>query len=144
VDGSILKFTEHVGYIPTVGFICIVDSQRGDYSNLVITYQLARDIVLNAAEPDIDTDLLLVLVKRLLKTIEDFKSVRSLVEGNIKNNQKILEQLEKSYLMMEFNEKYFEKMLRDRTLSAEDLLAFYMGEEVKEVFKGIEREIFKE
>ena len=28
IDKSILSFTEHVGYIPTVGFICVIDSQR--------------------------------------------------------------------------------------------------------------------
>lgn len=36
VDNSILKFCENVGYIPEIGFIAIIDSQKGDYSNLVI------------------------------------------------------------------------------------------------------------
>lgn len=141
VDKSILDFAEHVGFVPQVGFISIVDTQRGDYSNLVIAYTLARDMVLHAGEPDIDPELLSVLVKRLLRTIEEFKTVRTLVEGNIRNNQKILEQLEKAHLLMAFNQQYFEKLLRDKTLTAEDLLAFYMGDEVKSQFKAIEGEV---
>ena len=41
VDKSILDFTENVGFIPSVGFISVIDVQRGDYSNLVIAYNLA-------------------------------------------------------------------------------------------------------
>ena len=100
VDKSILNFTEHVGFIPTVGFVSVIDVQRGDYSNLVIAYNLARDIAVNAAVPDLDVDLLLIIIKRLLKTIDEFKTVRKLVETNIDTNQKILQQLEKSYLLM--------------------------------------------
>ena len=33
VDSSIERFTENVRFIPNIGFICIVDSQKGDYSN---------------------------------------------------------------------------------------------------------------
>jgi hypothetical protein len=36
VDGSILKFVDSVGFIPGVGFVVIIDSQKGDYSNLEI------------------------------------------------------------------------------------------------------------
>nr|NQU90712.1 hypothetical protein [Bacteroidota bacterium] len=64
VDGSILKFTETVGYIPAVGFIAIIDSQKGDYQNLAIAYMLARDIAVNARKPDIDLDMLSLLVNR--------------------------------------------------------------------------------
>ncbi len=49
VENSILKNFENVGYIPGVGFIAIINSQKkGDYSNLAIAYMLARDIALNA------------------------------------------------------------------------------------------------
>ena len=54
VDNSILKFSENVGYISNIGFTVIVDSQKGDYSNLAIAYMLARDIVLNARQIDLD------------------------------------------------------------------------------------------
>ena len=34
VDNSILKAFDNVGYIPGIGFIAIINSQKGDYSNL--------------------------------------------------------------------------------------------------------------
>jgi hypothetical protein len=141
IDKSILTFTEHVGYIPGVGFICIIDSQRGDYSNLIIAYNLSRDIVVNAKIPAIDMDTLSIIVKRMLNTIEEFKSIKKLVETNIETNKKILKQLEKSYLLMEFNQEYLTKFLADGALSQRDMMDFYMAEDVKDRFKIIEKEI---
>jgi hypothetical protein len=143
VDKSILTFTEHVGFIPGVGFICIVDSQRGDYSNLVIAYNLSRDIAINNKNEEVDLNTLSIIVKRLLRTIDDFKSIKSLVEKNIDTNQKILAQLEKSYMLMEFNQEYLLKFLKDGALSNKDLMDFYMAENVKDRFKLIEKEIIK-
>ena len=79
----------------------------------------------------------------MIKTIDEFKTIRKLVETNITTNQKILQQLEKSYLLMEFNQKYMEKLLKEKTLTAEDMLAFYMAEDVKDKFAVIEKEITK-
>lgn len=141
IDKSILSFTEHVGYIPSVGFICVIDSQRGDYTNLVIAYNLSRDIAVNASIPDVDLNTLTVIIKRLLRTIDEFKNVKKLVETNIDTNKKILKQLEKSYMLMEFNQEYLTKFLSDGTLSQKDLLDFYMAEDVKDRFKLIEKEI---
>ena len=141
IDKSILSFTDHVGYIPTVGFICVIDSQRGDYTNLVIAYNLSRDIAVNASIPDVDLNTLTVIIKRLLRTIDEFKNVKKLVETNIDTNKKILKQLEKSYMLMEFNQEYLTKFLSDGTLSQKDLLDFYMAEDVKDRFKLIEKEI---
>ena len=58
VDNSILKNFENVGYIPGIGLVAIINSQKGDYSNLAIAYMLARDIALNAMETELDKDLL--------------------------------------------------------------------------------------
>lgn len=57
VENSILKNFKNVGYIPGVGFIAIINSQKGDYSNLAIAYMLARDIALNAKEVELDKDI---------------------------------------------------------------------------------------
>jgi len=141
VDKSVLNFTEHVGYIPGVGFICIVDSQRGDYSNLVIAYSLCRDVLVNAKNQEVDINTLTIIIKRLLNTINEFKTIKKLVETNISTNQKILAQLEKSYMLMEFNQEYLSKFLKDGELSKKDLLDFYMAEDVKDRFKLIEKEI---
>lgn len=141
VDSSILKYADNVGYISGIGFIVIIDSQKGDYSNLSIAYMLSRDIAINAKEIDLDKDLLAILVNRLIKDISDILTIKSLVISNIENNKSILKQLEKSLLLMEFNQEYMKKFLKDGTLTKKDLLDYYLGEIVKDKFKIIENEI---
>jgi hypothetical protein len=141
VDNSILKNFESVGYIPSVGFVAIINSQKGDYSNLAIAYMLARDIALNARAVELDKDLLVMIVNRIIKDINEILSIKSLVLSNIENNKAILKQLEKSILLLEFNQEYMKKFLKEGTLTKKDLLDFYMGEDVKDKFKGIEKEI---
>ena len=141
VDNSILKFCENVGYIPEIGFIAIIDSQKGDYNNLIIAYMLARDIAINARNVALDKDILGVLVSRIIKDINEIRAIKALVEKNIDTNQEILKQIEKSMLLMEFNQKYLNLFLETGTLTKKDLLDFYMGEDVKDQFKMIEKDI---
>lgn len=141
IDNAILKFTDNVGFIPEIGFIAIIDSQKGDYTNLFIAYMLARDIAINAKSLDLNKEVLSILITRIIKDISEIKAIKSLVEKNIDTNKEILKQLEKSMLLMEFNQQYLSKFLKDGTLTKKDLLDFYMGEEVKDQFKLIEKEI---
>lgn len=141
VDNSILKYAENVGYISGIGFVAIVDSQKGDYSNLTIAYMLARDIAINAKQVDLDKDLLAILINRIIKDINEVLSIKDLVYNNIENNKAILKQLEKSILLMEFNQEYMIKFLKDGTLTKKDLLDFYLGETIKDKFKLIEKDI---
>lgn len=78
---------------------------------------------------------------RIIKDINEVVKIRSLVHANIENNKAILGQLEKSILLMEFNQEYLLKFLKDGNLTKKDLLDFYMGEDVKEKYKMIEKEI---
>jgi hypothetical protein len=96
---------------------------------------------LNAKVIDLDKDLLAIIVNRTIKDISEILSIKSLVENNIENNKTILKQLDKSMLLMEFNQEYLRKFLKDGTLSKKDLLAYYSGEEVKDKFKLIEKEL---
>jgi hypothetical protein len=141
VDNSILSIYENVGFISGVGFIAIVDSQKGNYLNLAIAYLLARDIAINSQEIDLDKDQLIIIMNRIIKDIREVLTIRCLVESNIENNKQILKQLEKSLLLTEFNQKYLVKFLSDGTLTKKDLLDFYNGEEVKEKYKPIEKQI---
>lgn len=141
VENSILKNFENVGYIPGIGFVAIINSQKGDYSNLAIAYMLARDIALNATEVDLDKDVLAIIVNRIIKGIAEVLTIRSLVQSNIDNNKTILKQLEKSVLLMEFNQEYLKRFLIQGTLNKKDLLDFYLGEEIKDKYRLIEKEI---
>ncbi|RYE49970.1 MAG: hypothetical protein EOP48_20620, partial [Sphingobacteriales bacterium] len=141
VDNSVLKQFDNVGYIPGVGLVAIINSQKGDYSNLAIAYMLARDIVLNAKSIDFDKDILAMLVNRIIKDINEMLSIRTLVHSNIENNKAILKQLEKSMLLMDFNQQYLKKFLIDGTLTKQDLLSYYQGEDVKDKYRLIEKDI---
>lgn len=63
------------------------------------------------------------------------------MENNIENNKVILKQLDKSILLMEFNQEYLRKFLKDETVTKRDLLAYYSGEDVKNKFRLIKKEI---
>jgi hypothetical protein len=141
VDNSVLKIFENVGYIHGVGFIAIVNSQKGDYSNLAIAYMLARDIAINAKIIDVDKDVLAMMVNRIIKDINEIISIKTLVMQNIDNNKAILKQLEKSILLMEFNQEYLKRFLSQGTLTKKDLMDFYMGEDIKDKYKVIEKDI---
>jgi len=141
IDNSILKNFDNVGYIPGVGFIAIINSQKGDYSNLAIAYMLARDIALNSKEIELDKDVLAMIINRIIKDINEILSIKSLVINNIENNKAILKQLEKSILLMEFNQEYLKRFLNIGTLTKKDLLDFYTGDDVKDKFKLIEKDI---
>lgn len=141
VDNSVLREFENVGYIPGVGLVAIINSQKGDYSNLAIAYMLARDIALNAKEIELDKDILAMMVNRIIKDINEVLTIKSLVQNNINNNKTILKQLEKSILLMEFNQEYLKRFLNQGTLTKKDLLDFYSGEDVKDKFRLIEKDI---
>lgn len=141
IDNSILKAFENVGFIQSIGFIAIIDSQKGDYSNLAIAYMLARDIAINAKNIELDKNLLSMIVNRIIKDINEVTNIKRLVEGNIENNKSILKQLEKSILLMNFNQEYLNKFLNDGILDKKDLLDFYMGEDIKDKYKLVEKEI---
>ncbi|WP_245576077.1 hypothetical protein [Flavobacterium frigidarium] len=141
IENSILKNFENVGYIPEIGFIAIINSQKGDYSNLTIAYMLARDIALNAKPIELEKDLLAILVNRIIKDINEVITIKSLVINNIENNKAILKQLEKSILLMQFNQEYLRKFLIDGTLTKKDLLDYYSGETVRDKYKLIEKQI---
>ena len=96
---------------------------------------------MNAQTPDIDFDTLSMIIKRLLNTINEFKTIKKLVETNIKTNNKILQQFEKSLLLMEFNREYLGKFMEDGKLSDKDLMDFYMAEDLRDRYKVIEKEV---
>jgi hypothetical protein len=143
VDGSILKEFENVGFIQGVGFVSVIDSQKGNYTNLVIAYMLARDIIIHAKVPEVDFNFLSIMINRVIKDIDEIISIKSLVESNINTNKEILRKLEKSILLMEFNQEYLKKYLSDGKISKSDFLGFYSADEVKEKYKLIEKEIFE-
>lgn len=144
VDAGILKKYDSVGFIPSVGFICIIDSQKGDYKNLAIAYLMARDLTLNLIPKEVDFSILELIVKRLIKDANDLITLKDLVKTNILNNIEILKRIEKNIMLTEFNQKYLITFLKEGTLSKKDLLAFYSGDDIRDRYKLVSKEIENE
>lgn len=140
-DASIQRAIEGVTYIDNIGFICIIDYEASNYDNLAIAYNLARGLALRKDGKTVEIDFVNMLIQRLLKDIRDVQNIEILVKTNIKNNQQILKNIEKSLLAIEFNQRYLVKYLEDGYLSKADLLEFYLREDIRAKYKIISREI---
>ncbi len=143
VDAALTREVDAVSFVPGIGFIAIVDSLKNDYRPLLIAYSLARQIAVAAKPVKLDDKLMALLVRRLIQSVSTCLEVRRLVEQNIETNQEILRQLNKSLLLLEFTQKYFQRFLATGTLTTNDLLDFYQGEDIKEQFKEVEKDISK-
>lgn len=140
-DASIQRAVDGLAYVGNIGFICIIDYEASDYHNLAIAYNLARGLALRKDGKNVEVDFVNMLIRRLLKDIQDVQSIESLVKANIVNNQKILKNIEKCRLSIEFNHKYLAKYLEDGYLSKTDLLDFYQREDIRTEYKMIAKEI---
>ena len=140
-DASIQRAVDGVIYINDIGFVCIIDYEASDYRNLAIAYNLARALALRKDGKTVDVEFVNMLILRILKDIKDVQDIRGLVQTNISNNQKILKNIEKSLMSIEFTQQYLAKYLQDGYLSKSDLLEFYQREEIRDKFKQISSEI---
>lgn len=140
-DASIQRAVDGVVYLDSIGFICIIDYEAGDFHNLAIAYMLARGLALRKEGKTIEVEFVNMLIQRLLKDIRDVQGIEGLVRNNIKNNQQILKSIEKSFLSIEFNQRYLVKYMQDGFLSKQDLLEFYQREDIRIRFKLLEKDI---
>ncbi len=143
-DASIQRAVDGVSYVDGIGFICIIDYEASDYQNLAVAYNLARGLALRKDGKNVEVEFVNMLIQRLLKDIRDVQNIEMLAKTNIKNNQQILKNIEKSLLSIEFDQKYLAKYLEDGYLSKADLLEFYQREEIRAKYKLIAREIENE
>ena len=140
-DASIQRAVDGVAYVEGIGFICIIDYEASDYQNLAVAYNLARGLALRKDGKNVEVEFVNMLIQRLLKDIRDVQSIETLVKTNIKNNQQILKNIEKSLLSIEFDQRYLAKYLEDGYLNKADLLEFYQREEIRARYKLIAKEI---
>ena len=138
VDAQILERCNAVSFLKGVGFIVIVDSQRGDFSSLAIAYDLARDLIFADRVYNAENDTLNMLVTRLLHDIEGIFDIQKECANIAKSNKNIMAIMEKYLLSFQFTKKYLDKFQKEGDLTKEDLLAFYNGEEVKDQFKTLD------
>ena len=130
IGGSLAKELDIVHFIPNVGFVALIDTQRGDYLGLIIAYKIARSFILGDFPYFDDKKLLTKIAEKLIKEANDLLKVRGMVEANIKNNKKILEKIEESLKDIEITKDYLEKLLEERELTVDELYKFFIGEPV--------------
>ena len=140
-DASIQRAVNGVTYVEGIGFICIIDYEASDYQNLAVAYNLARGMAMRKDGKNVEVEFVNMLIGRLLKDIRDVQNIEMMVKTNIKNNQQILKNIEKSLLSIEFDQQYLAKYLEDGYLSKADLLEFYQREEIRAKYKLIAKEI---
>lgn len=140
-DASIQQAVEGILFINSIGFVCIIDYEASNFKNLAIAYNLARAMVLNKDGKNVDVEFVNMIIQRLIKDIKDIQNIEILVKNNIKNNQLILKNIEKSLLSIEFNQQYLIKYLEDGYISKMDLLEFYQREDIRDKFKILSKEI---
>jgi hypothetical protein len=131
VAASVLKAVGNITYRPKYGFVVIVDSLRGDYQNLGVAYLLARELAAANPSLEIEHDLLLILMDRIISDANRLADIRSLVEDGIKKSQEVLGRLEQGRLSLEFCRKYLEKFLKTGTLTRVDLMEFFHGGDLR-------------
>ena len=141
ITPALLKRVGNITYEPPYGFVVVVDSLRGDYSNLGLAYLVARDLACVDRSVEIETDLLTVLLDRIIAEADELSAIRRLVEANISNSNEIIAHLEKGLLSLEFCRSYLRKFLADGTLSKADLLDFYSGGDRREQYRAIQHQI---
>lgn len=141
VDSLVLKEVGSVRYYEPLGFVAIVDSQRGDFTNLTIAYLLARDMILRTKTKSFDAEILNAIVTKILADTRRNLDVKKAILANIQSNKSILEMLERNHLSMEFNMKFLAKFLEQGTLDKSELLDFYTSEEIRHQFKVIQNDI---
>lgn len=140
-DSSIQRVVDGVIYVDGIGFVCIIDYEASDYRNMAIAYNLARGLALRKDGKTVEAEFVNMLIQRILKDIKDIQAVRGLIQTNIKNNQLILKNIEKSILSIEFTQQYLAKYLEDGFLSKLDLLEFYQREDIRAKYKVLSKEI---
>ena len=137
------KHVSDVAYLPGIpGFVVIIDSQSGNYSNLLLTYKIARDMAIHHARGDLDVDAQVIelIVKRILHYIGDVKKisdeVRKYAESSIKStakmNEKVQGILEHAVAHAEYSEDFLKRYLTTKKLTAKDFAEFYFAHPVAE------------
>lgn len=138
---ALLKVIGNIAFRPQYGFIVVVDSLRGDYQNLGLAYLLSRDMASTDKKVELETDLLLILMDRIVSEANHLLEIRSLVEDGIKKSQDVISRLEQGSLSMDFCRSYLKKFLETGTLSKADLLDFYSGKDLKIKYQAVHEEI---
>ena len=144
---SMTKAVKDVAYLPGIpGFVVIIDSQAGDFTNLLVTYKIARDMAIHHArgELDVDAQILELIVKRMLHYLGDAKvistKVRSHAEAAVKMNTDVQTLLVHAVQHAEYTEAFLKRYLTTKKLTDVDFAEFYFAHPVAEKLRETSKE----
>ena len=133
VDNTIKKEAkEGITYIPHVGFIVIVSTQKNNFKNLALAYVLSRELILSKSDfKKINTNHLKLMLQQLVKVLNDYQTVKNEAENIKKSAQKILDQSHKTRLLVEHSAQYLLKYLDKGEMSEDELWSYISPEPIK-------------
>ena len=132
IDNSVRNACpQSITYLPEIGFIVVVGLRSNNFQPLTIAYSIARSMAIYRDKEFVyDLGILDLMVSRLIKIISDTSSSSREAFSIIKSARKIIEESEKSKLLIESFKDYLNHYLKEKTMSKEDLLSFYQGQGV--------------
>ncbi len=133
VDNTVKKqCTEGITYIPNVGFIAIVATQKNDFRNLAIAYVLSRELALSKSDlSNINENHLKLMLAQLVKVLSDYKAIKAEVENIKSSAEKILDVSEKTRALVDHSAKYLTNYLEKGQISEEELWGYINPETVR-------------
>ncbi len=134
VDKGVKERFGGVGFAAeAAGFVAVINSQNGDFTNLATAYNLAREFALSGAF-EFDPQALNAVVGRLLCDLKGVEKIKTLATKVVESGVEILDEFDKRLHSLAFTQAFLQKVLTSRSVSAEELLEFYKGEAAKEAF----------
>lgn len=129
-----------IKWIPSIGFIAVVDYDRDDFSYLHVTLELARTMVTSSIEV-VDSSVLKVLLERLVADIDGMKEVQKLLQANHENLKKVSLMIQKHALLVEFAKDAIHRFIEKGKISQFELLELYRGDALRDRYKNISKEV---
>ena len=130
-SSSVLAAVEDVAWLEGAGLVVLVDAERGDFRNLVVAYTFARSLLLAAARPDLQPELLAVVVSRALNEVKRCLAARKHVKAIVKSAEELLKELGQSEAALESIVELLGSIDANNPLGAAELFTLHRGEDVR-------------
>ena len=138
---TVKSAVQDVAWLPGAGLAVMVDAEQGDFSNLEVAYGFARGLLLAASRPDINAELLSVVVSRAMTEVQRCLGVRKHVMTIMKSAQLMMVDLEQSNAALEGISEMLATVSAENPLGQSDLLTLDQGEDVRDARKRTEKEM---
>ena len=129
VDPSIAtRAPNGLQFFPKFGFIVIIDTSQGDFSRLLIAYEIARMLLINnVPRTGVDPEVLDIFVQRLVQWSSTFKTVDNQLKAIKKSADKIGDLLDDAAAQLQVTQAHLSRYLASGVFDSGVLLDFYQG-----------------